>query len=104
MPHSTENRSRGWARRALSAFLALVLLVGIVPASVLPASAAHWADEYLNQLVDWGFMRADQIGNPDAAVTAHQPGPVCSHHQPGLRLQRDGPHPLCRCAPDRVVL
>ena len=45
MPHSTENRSRGWARRALSAFLALVLLVGIVPASVLPASAAHWADE-----------------------------------------------------------
>ena len=72
MPHSTENRSRGWARRALSAFLALVLLVGIVPASVLPASAAHWADEYLNQLVDWGFMRADQIGNPDEPINRAQ--------------------------------
>ena len=72
MPHSTENRSRSWARRALSAFLALVLLVGIVPASVLPASAAHWADEYLNQLVDWGFMRADQIGNPDEPINRAQ--------------------------------
>ncbi len=72
MPHSTENRSRSWARRALSAFLALILLVGIVPASVLPASAAHWADEYLNQLVDWGFMRADQIGNPDEPINRAQ--------------------------------
>ena len=49
--------------------LAAVLLVGMVPGMTLPASAAHWADEYLDLLVDWGVMRADQIGNPDAPST-----------------------------------
>ena len=54
--------------RALSLLLAAVLLIGAVPGLTMPSSA-HWADEYLDQLVDWGVLRADQIGNPDAAVT-----------------------------------
>lgn len=68
MPHRTGNRRPGWIKRALSLLLAAVLLAGTVPGMTLPASA-HWADEYLDQLVDWGVMRSDQIGNPDTPLT-----------------------------------
>ena len=57
-------------RRALSLLLALVLLLGLVPG--LPGgetASAHWADPYLSQLLEWGFIRADQTGNPDKALT-----------------------------------
>jgi hypothetical protein len=54
--------------RALSLLLAAVLLIGAVPGLTMPASA-HWADPYLDQLVDWGVMRADQTSNPDKPMT-----------------------------------
>lgn len=57
-------------RRALSLLLALVLLLGLVPG--LPGgetASAHWADPYLSQLLEWGFIRADQTGSPDKALT-----------------------------------
>ena len=69
MPRRTGNRRPGWIKRALSMFLAIVLLLGTVPGVTLPAFAAHWADEYLDQLVDWGVMRSDQIGDPDTPLT-----------------------------------
>ena len=68
MPHRTGTRRPGWINRALSLLLAAVLLIGAVPGLTMPASA-HWADPYLDQLVDWGVMRADQTSNPDKPMT-----------------------------------
>ena len=69
MSHRTKTRSRRtWKERALSLLLAAAMALSLAPGLTLPSSA-HWADEYLDQLVDWGVIRADQIGNPDAAVT-----------------------------------
>ena len=68
MSHRSKTQSRSWMERALSLVLAAVLLAGTIPAMTLPASA-HWADQYLDQLVDWGVMRADQTANPDSPVT-----------------------------------
>lgn len=64
MFHKDGNWRRTWKGRAFSLFLSAVLLLGSVPGFVLPASA-HWADPYLDTLVDWGAMRADQIADPD---------------------------------------
>lgn len=68
MFHKDGNWRRTWKGRAFSLFLSAVLLLGSVPGFVLPASA-HWADPYLDTLVDWGAMRADQIANPDTPLT-----------------------------------
>ena len=68
MFHKNGNRRCTWKGRAFSLFLAAVLLLGSVPGFVLPSSA-HWADPYLDQLVDWGVMRADQTANPDTPLT-----------------------------------
>lgn len=68
MFHKDGSRRRTWKGRAFSLFLAAVLLLGSVPGFVLPSSA-HWADPYLDQLVDWGVMRADQTDKPDAPLT-----------------------------------
>ena len=52
----------------MSLLLALVMLLGLVPG--LPGEAsAHWADSDLSQLVEWGFIRPDQAGYPDRALT-----------------------------------
>ncbi|MDE7260889.1 MAG: S-layer homology domain-containing protein [Oscillospiraceae bacterium] len=65
-------------RRALSLLLALSLILGLLPASALAAEeagapdaapAGHWAAGYLNQLVEWGFIRADQAQEPDRPLT-----------------------------------
>ncbi len=69
MSQRTGIKRRTWQERALSLLLAAVLLIGLAPGMTLPASAEHWADTYLDQLVDWGVMRADQTGNPNAALT-----------------------------------
>lgn len=69
MFHKDGNRRRSWGERAFSLFLTAVMLLGSVPGLVLPASAAHWSAPYLDQLVDWGVMRADQTGNPDTPLT-----------------------------------
>lgn len=57
-------------RRIASAVLALVLVFGMIPTSVLKAEA-HWTDEYIQTLVDWGVMRGDVSGsmNADKAIT-----------------------------------
>ncbi len=69
MFHKDGNRRRSWGERAFSLFLTAVMLLGSVSGLVLPASAAHWSAPYLDQLVDWGVMRADQTGNPDTPLT-----------------------------------
>lgn len=69
MSHRTGTMYHTWKERALSLLLAAVLLIGLAPGLALPASAEHWADAYLDQLVDWGVIRADQTANPDAPLT-----------------------------------
>lgn len=64
----SKNRTHGliWhrLRRGLCGVLCLALLLGLLPAgTVLPAEAAHWAEPYAQQLVDWGVMRGDVNGN-----------------------------------------
>ena len=68
MSHRTKTQSRTWRERALSLFLAAVMLFGLLPGLTVPAEA-HWADGYLDQLVDWGIIRPDQTANPDAPLT-----------------------------------
>jgi hypothetical protein len=62
-------RRRPWGMRALSLLMAACLLLGLAPALISGASAAHWAAPYLDQLVDWGFLRADQSIDPDRPLT-----------------------------------
>ena len=68
MSHRTRTKSRTWGERALSLLLAAVMVVGLLPGLTLSASA-HWADEYLDKLVDWGVIRADQAATPDVPIT-----------------------------------
>ena len=69
MSHTTGKQRRTWKERALSLLLAAAMVAGLVPALTQPASAEHWADPYLDQMVNWGVMRADQTSDPDAALT-----------------------------------
>ena len=69
MSHATGTLRRTWKERALSLLLAVVMAAGLMPGLAMPASAEHWADPYMDQLVDWGVIRADQTANPDAALT-----------------------------------
>lgn len=64
------NTPRAW-RRALSLLLALTLMLGLAPGfpGASETASAHWADPYLSQLVEWGFIREDQAGYPDRALT-----------------------------------
>ena len=67
MPRRTGTQ-RSWRERVSALLLAAALLIGLAPGLAVPASA-HWADAYLDKLVNWGIIRADQTGNPDAPVT-----------------------------------
>ncbi len=58
-----KNRS---VKRVASALLALVLLLGMAPASLPTARAASWMDEYIEKVVEWGVMRGDVSGNLNA--------------------------------------
>ena len=69
MSQRTGMQRRTWKERALSLLLAAALVAGLAPGLTLPASAAHWADAYLDQLVDWGVLRADQTTAPDSPLT-----------------------------------
>ena len=69
MFRTTRTQRRTWKERALSLLLTAALVAGLLPGLTLPASAEHWADSYLDQLVDWGVIRADQTANPDADLT-----------------------------------
>ena len=85
MSHRTSMQRRTWKERALSLLLAAVMVLGLAPGLALPVSAEHWADTYLDQLVDWGVLRADQTSNPDAALTRAEFMAV---------INRDRPDPL----------
>ena len=69
MSQRTGTKRRTWQERALSLLLTAALVTGLAPGMTLTASAEHWADPYLDTLVDWGAMRADQTANPDAPLT-----------------------------------
>lgn len=55
--------------RITALLMAAVLLLGLFPALTPKAAAAHWAQAYLDQLVNWGFIRGDQSINPDRSLT-----------------------------------
>ena len=61
---------KGNLRRMGALLLLLTMLVGMLPQTVL-AAAADYTQPYLNQLVNWGFMRGDIDGNlnPDNNIT-----------------------------------
>ncbi len=59
-------------RRGLAGILSLALLLGLLPAAVVPAAAAeHWAVPYVQTLTEWGVMRGDISGNmaPERSIT-----------------------------------
>ncbi len=58
-------------KRWLSAILSCALLLGMIPAFPLTASAASWADAYLENLVDREIMQGDETGNlrPEDPIT-----------------------------------
>lgn len=68
MSHTANAARPSWMKRTLCLLLTAVLLLGMIPALTLP-SQAHWADPYLDQLIEWGFMRGDQATNPDEPLT-----------------------------------
>ena len=69
--HQTHPSTRRlWRTRALSLVLTLALLLGLVPGLDLDGGAsAHWAESYLTQLVEWGFVRPNQVTQPDKQLT-----------------------------------
>ena len=71
MQQSPFSFCRAWKKRGMSLFLALVLVLGLFPGvpGLEGEASAHWADPYLSQLVEWGFIRSDQAGYPDRALT-----------------------------------
>lgn len=62
--------SKQMMRRIVSAVLAVVLSMGILPTSFV-ATAEQWTNEHIDTLVDWGVMRGDVSGNmnPEKTVT-----------------------------------
>lgn len=70
MQQTQTSTRRHWKRRALSLLMAAVMVLGLCPAFPgTQASAAHWADPYLSQLVEWGVISTAQAQNPDRALT-----------------------------------
>ena len=58
-----------WSTRAMSLLLAMAILLGLAPAVPGQQAQAHWSDAYLNQLVEWGFIRSDQANAPTEELT-----------------------------------
>ena len=61
-------------RQLCAWLLAVALLIGLLPATVLPNTALaadSYLDPYLNKMVEWGFMRGDIDGNlnPNNGIT-----------------------------------
>lgn len=65
--HQTNTSVWNRLRRGLAGLLALALLLGLLPGTVVSAYAASanssWAMPYAQKLVDWGVMRGDISGN-----------------------------------------
>lgn len=64
------HRTVSLGRRIVACLLALVLVLGLVPAA-LPRAAAVSVNEAMQKVVDWGFMRGDINGNlrPNDPIT-----------------------------------
>lgn len=64
------HRTVSLGRRTVACLLALVLVLGLVPAA-LPRAAAVSVNEAMQKVVDWGFMRGDINGNlrPNDPIT-----------------------------------
>ena len=62
---------RSLRTRGAALLLAIALVLGLIPgfSGVSETASAHWADPYLSQLVEWGFIRSDQAENPDSYLT-----------------------------------
>ena len=69
--HQTHpSASRRGRTRAMALLLALALLLGFVPGLDLGGGgSAHWSDAYLSQLIEWDFVRPDQVSQPDKQLT-----------------------------------
>lgn len=63
------NTSKQRLHRLLSLLLAVVMVVGMFPAVVPSSRADSWATPYLDKMVGWGFMRADQAADHNRAMT-----------------------------------
>jgi hypothetical protein len=64
MTHKLFSGSGKLGRRVFSGFLAVVVLLGILPVYTAPtASAESFYQPYLDKMVDWGVMRGDIDGN-----------------------------------------
>lgn len=63
-------RTVSLGRRTVACLLALVMVLGLVPAA-LPRAAAVSVNEAMQKVVDWGFMRGDINGNlrPNDPIT-----------------------------------
>lgn len=65
--HQTNTSVWNRLRRGLAGLLALALLLGLLPGTVVSAYAANassnWAMPYAQKLVDWGVMRGDISGS-----------------------------------------
>lgn len=64
------HRTVSLGRRIVACLLALVLVLGLVPAA-LPQAAAVSVNDAMQKVVDWGFMRGDINGNlrPNDPIT-----------------------------------
>ena len=72
-------RTTKWDR-LLSGVLCLALALGLLPAAglVQTAEAAHWADPYAEQLVEWGVMSAASDLRLDAQATRAEFVAMCN--------------------------
>ncbi len=63
-------RTVSLGRRTIACLLALVMVLGLVPAT-LPQAAAISVNDAMQKVVDWGFMRGDINGNlrPNDPIT-----------------------------------
>lgn len=63
-------RTVSLGRRTIACLLALVMVLGLVPAA-LPQAAAVSVNDAMQKVVDWGFMRGDINGNlrPNDPIT-----------------------------------
>ena len=58
-----------WRTRAISLLLAAVMVLGFFPALPGGEAEAHWADDYLAQMTEWGLIRPDQANSPNQPLT-----------------------------------
>ena len=58
-----------WRTRAISLLLAAVMVLGFFPALPGGEAEAHWADDYLAQMTEWGRWGAGEANTPHPPPT-----------------------------------